>query len=154
MYTCDVRTSIKFLLFIVFHPSFNSQSTTNTVRRIMKTLFTVSIVVAKCNCKYVYQLHKTCMQLMILLFFIDVLLCFSTCYDEQLICTKTCARDCKWNQWSTWSTCSRSCGVGMRRRKRTLKATAINGGTCEENGHEQIEDCNTDACERGTISTL
>ena len=43
---------------------------------------------------------------------------------------KPCPIPCKVGTWSTWSSCSRSCGSGLRRRNRRIIQLAQNGGSC------------------------
>ncbi|ROI48994.1 SCO-spondin [Anabarilius grahami] len=44
-----------------------------------------------------------------------------------------CSVDCGWSEWTTWSACSRTCDVGIRRRYRsgTNPAPAFGGRACE-----------------------
>lgn len=43
------------------------------------------------------------------------------------------AVDCGWSEWTSWSSCSRTCDVGIRRRYRsgTNPAPAYGGRACE-----------------------
>ena len=52
-----------------------------------------------------------------------------------------------WTQWSSWSSCSRSCGVGSRIRTRTCTNPAPKGGGAGCVGAaSNTESCNTIAC--------
>ena len=55
-------------------------------------------------------------------------------YFEGRVC------DCIWNEWESWSQCSKTCDEGTKTRERTVVRQATNGGqACEEeiNGSEQ-----------------
>ena len=52
-----------------------------------------------------------------------------------------------WNQWSTWTRCSRYCNVGYRNRTRTCNTENI-GSSCNE---KETETCNTEFCEGDVV---
>ncbi|XP_043922260.1 SCO-spondin-like [Protopterus annectens] len=71
------------------------------------------------------------------------------CKDEPVCQGEDCdSRNCSWNVWSTWSECSRSCGVGQQQRLRTYNPPGANGSWCEGilTGHLQTRFCNIQAC--------
>ncbi|NWS68862.1 THS7B protein, partial [Crotophaga sulcirostris] len=53
--------------------------------------------------------------------------CSSSGYVEES-CTVPCPFDCKLSDWSSWSSCSSSCGPGVKVRSRWLKEKPYNGG--------------------------
>ncbi|EDO49968.1 predicted protein, partial [Nematostella vectensis] len=66
--------------------------------------------------------------------------------------TRSCnSRDCpidgKWSSWSSWQTCSRTCGGGMRKRTRSCTNPAPKGGGrgCYGRSSEQ-QICNRQSC--------
>ncbi|XP_070587525.1 thrombospondin type-1 domain-containing protein 7B [Erythrolamprus reginae] len=58
---------------------------------------------------------------------VDPSRCNHSGYIEQP-CTVPCPFDCKLSDWSDWSTCSSSCGTGVKIRSRWLKEKPYNGG--------------------------
>ena len=52
-----------------------------------------------------------------------------------------------WNQWASWSTCSKTCGLGDMTRSRTCNYTAgaPHGTGCSGQKSEQSK-CNTQQC--------
>jgi len=56
-------------------------------------------------------------------------------------------QDCKWESWTEWSTCSRSCAGGQKKRNRHIKQSAQPGGhPCLADVMEEIEPCNMRSC--------
>merc|ERR1712038_1991169 len=62
--------------------------------------------------------------------------------------------DCDWTSWSDWSSCSQTCGAGVREKSRQVKTTAQNGGSpidlrfgspCSGSAR-QTESCNIQEC--------
>ena len=39
--------------------------------------------------------------------------------------------DCTWEQWTSWSSCSATCGPGRRNRYRRIQSHEENGGSCD-----------------------
>eukprot|EP00930_Biecheleria_cincta_P035557 TRINITY_DN24452_c0_g3_i1.p1 TRINITY_DN24452_c0_g3~~TRINITY_DN24452_c0_g3_i1.p1 ORF type:complete len:1286 (-),score=145.81 TRINITY_DN24452_c0_g3_i1:109-3966(-) len=60
---------------------------------------------------------------------------------------QACPKDCKWSQWSEWTTCSMSCGPGGRiNRTRVVAEKRLNGGdACLGAALEEAE-CNNMEC--------
>jgi len=59
--------------------------------------------------------------------------------------------DGNWGDWSSWTACSKSCGVGgMRVRERGCNNPAPeNGGKYCEGEGEAVEACNEEPCQPG-----
>uniref|UniRef100_A0A8D3EE01 SCO-spondin n=1 Tax=Scophthalmus maximus TaxID=52904 RepID=A0A8D3EE01_SCOMX len=64
------------------------------------------------------------------------------CYNTQL-----CFLDCGWSSWTQWSTCSRTCDVGVRRRYRsgTNPPLAFGGRPCKGD-RVGIDTCSIEPC--------
>merc|ERR1719374_390688 len=63
-------------------------------------------------------------------------------------CTVECPPmkvDCELDQWTTWSTCSQTCGGGTQSRNRTIIKEPSNGGApCSDT--QQTQECNSNPC--------
>ncbi|XP_077303892.1 thrombospondin type-1 domain-containing protein 7B isoform X1 [Lithobates pipiens] len=55
-------------------------------------------------------------------------LCSHSGYIEER-CEVSCPFDCKLSDWSSWSSCSASCGTGVKVRSKFLKEKPYNGGS-------------------------
>ena len=55
-----------------------------------------------------------------------------------------CPEDCQTSDWSSWSTCTRSCGEGTQTRSRSLLVEAQFGGTC--GASTQTQKCTHAVC--------
>lgn len=54
--------------------------------------------------------------------------------------------DCAWAEWSSWRSCSKSCGGGKKGRSRRVKTQAHGGGKpCKGKDYEATE-CNSQRC--------
>ena len=53
--------------------------------------------------------------------------------------------DCVWEEWSGWSSCGVTCGVGTQVRERE-QIPAENGGFECEGDSQETRDCNTEGC--------
>merc|ERR1712038_539558 len=69
--------------------------------------------------------------------------------------------DCDWTSWSDWSSCSKTCGAGVREKSRQVKTTAQNGGSpinlrfgspCTGSSLKR-ENCNDHNCPDTTTTT-
>ncbi|CAH1263786.1 HMCN1 [Branchiostoma lanceolatum] len=71
-----------------------------------------------------------------------------TCTAGHFSCSQlVCDVDCTWNSWSTWSACTKSCGVGERSRHRTYNPAQGSGAQCASLWYTtEMQDCNTQAC--------
>ena len=55
------------------------------------------------------------------------------------------AVDCKWNSWSKWSSCSKTCDTGIQTRTRSKSQEELYGGTCSGLSSEQ-KNCKLTSC--------
>ncbi|XP_016050982.1 PREDICTED: SCO-spondin [Miniopterus natalensis] len=72
-----------------------------------------------------------------------------TCVSGEMACTsEPCPVACGWSPWTPWSTCSRSCNVGIRRRFRagTAPPAAFGGAACQGSSME-AEFCSLRPCQ-------
>ncbi|XP_030052234.1 SCO-spondin [Microcaecilia unicolor] len=71
-----------------------------------------------------------------------------TCISGEMVCgTQPCAVDCSWSSWTLWSSCSRSCNVGTRRRYRSgTNPPATFGGLDCVGPNVDIEFCSLQPC--------
>ncbi|XP_037550324.1 SCO-spondin-like [Nematolebias whitei] len=68
-----------------------------------------------------------------------------SCSEGQLLCTNhSCQTSCVWSSWSSWATCSVSCGQGQRTRYRSL----IPDGERTDCHFEEVQhkSCNPGSC--------
>ena len=67
--------------------------------------------------------------------------------SEKKSCNDTaCPIDCEWGPYGVWSSCTKTCGGGEKKRTRLVSTPASNGGKeCLENATETIV-CNEEAC--------
>ncbi|CAE7363100.1 ADGRB3, partial [Symbiodinium microadriaticum] len=56
------------------------------------------------------------------------------------------AVDCQWYDWSPWSFCTKSCGGGVSKRKRTVAVKETTGGHPCEGDEEDLGRCNDVDC--------
>ncbi|XP_074919520.1 SCO-spondin-like [Chelonoidis abingdonii] len=71
-----------------------------------------------------------------------------TCVAGEMVCgTEPCPVHCGWSGWTEWSSCSRSCNVGTRRRFRSGSdpPAAFGGRDCQGPGVE-VEFCSLQPC--------
>lgn len=57
-----------------------------------------------------------------------------------------CPVDCSITAWGSWSTCSKSCGIGSKTRTRTMTQASFGGKTCEGQSVSQVAACATESC--------
>jgi hypothetical protein len=72
------------------------------------------------------------------------------CEGESEIMTKCqsrhCGIDCRFGNWSGWSTCSKRCGGGVQDRVRQVVLQAERGGAPCDGGHREQRQCNAQVC--------
>ena len=54
--------------------------------------------------------------------------------------------NCQWSDWSFWSSCSKTCGDGIKERSRHVQTLAKNGGSQCQGLDKQTENCNDRDC--------
>ena len=54
--------------------------------------------------------------------------------------------NCQWSHWKGWTSCSHTCGGGLRNRARHVLVNAANGGLNCEGSDTDSGDCNTQDC--------
>jgi len=59
---------------------------------------------------------------------------------------KECPVHCEVSEWSAWSACSTTCGVGSRSRSRNVSVEAKHGGAACEDALEGSEECKDQEC--------
>ncbi|CAF97515.1 unnamed protein product, partial [Tetraodon nigroviridis] len=65
---------------------------------------------------------------------------------EKCVVNRDCSpSNCVMTEWGEWEPCSTTCGLGMRRRERTIKLPAISGSACQEEMAE-LEQCMMPKC--------
>jgi len=57
-----------------------------------------------------------------------------------------CPVDCRWNNWSDWTSCSKTCGQGSKNRRREVQTRARNGGSQCQGLSMQTQSCNVRDC--------
>ena len=54
--------------------------------------------------------------------------------------------DCKWDEWTIWSPCSKTCVGGIRQRSRNVLEEAKYGGKSCRGDSKEFEPCNDFPC--------
>merc|ERR1712062_24627 len=57
-----------------------------------------------------------------------------------------CPVDCRWNNWSDWTSCSKTCGQGSKNRRREVQTRPRNGGSQCQGLSRQTQSCNVRDC--------
>ena len=60
--------------------------------------------------------------------------------------TNACPVDCRWGVFGRWSSCSKSCGGGVKTRSRSKLTLASNGGRECEGVSSETNSCSTQTC--------
>jgi hypothetical protein len=73
--------------------------------------------------------------------------CEGVDFEEKVCTTVVCPIDGGWSEWSVWSACSKTCGRGLRSRKRFCNnpTPRHNGKFCDGDNLE-YEECRVKAC--------
>ena len=53
---------------------------------------------------------------------------------------------CEWDEFSSWTTCTKTCGGGTQVRQRQVKVPAQFGGEACEGGQAEQRVCNDQGC--------
>ena len=61
--------------------------------------------------------------------------------------------DCEWEPWSSWSTCSLTCGPGIKTRIRRIHSHERNGGSCNGDSIETSQE-SCGVCPSGNIDSI
>nr|XP_040023734.1 SCO-spondin [Gasterosteus aculeatus aculeatus] len=71
-----------------------------------------------------------------------------TCTNGEMLCgAAPCVVDCGWSSWTQWSTCSRTCDVGVRRRYRSgTNPPPASGGRPCKGDRVGIDSCSIKPC--------
>ena len=56
--------------------------------------------------------------------------------------------NCTWDEFSDWTTCTKTCGGGLQARQRKVKVKAQFGGEACEGGTAEQRQCNIQGCPR------
>ena len=65
--------------------------------------------------------------------------CAGDAIETESCNTQMCPVDCEWGIYGVWSSCSKSCGSGVKSRSRSKVQEAENGGSpCVGNAEERI----------------
>ena len=69
--------------------------------------------------------------------------------EQNILDTHPCP--CVWGQWTSWSSCSKTCGGGTINRSRNITQPAKNAGdSCAGSSTQQMS-CNPDPCRKKNI---
>jgi hypothetical protein len=60
--------------------------------------------------------------------------------------SKATPQDCRWDKWSDWSACTKSCARGTRTRTRQVAQQLANGGKDCKGRSQNMESCNEQSC--------
>ena len=60
--------------------------------------------------------------------------------------------NCAYDNWSSWSSCSVTCGVGFQISTRPTNQSAINGGDACDGDHTRVQRCG-EPCPSGKLKT-
>eukprot|EP00928_Gymnodinium_smaydae_P095393 TRINITY_DN819_c3_g1_i1.p1 TRINITY_DN819_c3_g1~~TRINITY_DN819_c3_g1_i1.p1 ORF type:complete len:1040 (+),score=62.87 TRINITY_DN819_c3_g1_i1:250-3369(+) len=76
--------------------------------------------------------------------------CVTIPVETQACNQDSCPIDCYWLSWMDWTSCSLSCGGGIRFRKRLKVVEMYGGRACKEANREEV-DCNINGCPQNCV---
>ncbi|XP_055546342.1 hemicentin-1-like [Wyeomyia smithii] len=78
--------------------------------------------------------------------------CVGSESELQICKLRECIVDGGWSDWSSWSKCSKSCGVGVRHRKRSCtNPEPKNGGKQCEGENVEVDKCSSKSCRNDAL---
>ncbi|XP_057304151.1 uncharacterized protein LOC130641387 isoform X2 [Hydractinia symbiolongicarpus] len=72
--------------------------------------------------------------------------CVGAYEDVQAQFLGECLVDGGWCEWSTWNSCSKTCGLGDTTRARVCECPPVNGGNPCQGPSEECKECNVSGC--------
>merc|ERR1712055_64053 len=72
--------------------------------------------------------------------------CLISIVAVEITVGQSSAVDCKWDQWTPWSACTKSCDKGTSVRTRTRQQEAEHGGANCSGSPSETKPCNKNSC--------
>jgi len=70
---------------------------------------------------------------------------------------QSCDKDCELGEWSEWSTCTKACGLGFKRKRKEVVAAAVGRGKCPSTRswlRLRYEKCNAHKCVESLVKPM